>query len=292
MRVPELKRKPAATSALDQAYADRLVEEMTSFLLGDHAWTVEHVNHGDKNVRVRLVDAAAAAGVGRFVFVSFRWCLDRVGLDRLLADEFTQRGGCLRSRTRFVGRRSSATCPSPARVSTAYGFARAPGHSRPSPPVYVRWGATAGSRSAMRRPRMIPPSLPPCRRRASSRMIEAVSVTSNPRIVYSSDVGTRCASCGRPRPDCTCRDQRALSEPVPPRIVAKLRLEKKGRGGKTVTVVYGLPRNDAFLTSLCRELKRACAAGGTVVSGSVEIQGAVHDRMRDMLLKRGYLVKG
>jgi translation initiation factor 1 len=42
------------------------------------------------------------------------------------------------------------------------------------------------------------------------------------------------------------------------RIVAKLRMEKKGRGGKMVTVIDGLPRNDAFLKELAAELKRAC----------------------------------
>ena len=46
---------------------------------------------------------------------------------------------------------------------------------------------------------------------------------------------------------------------VPDRIVAKLRMEKKGRGGKTVTVVYGLPRNAAFLKALCQELKKPAA---------------------------------
>ena len=41
-------------------------------------------------------------------------------------------------------------------------------------------------------------------------------------------------------------------------------MEKKGRGGKTVTVVYGLPNNAAFLKELCSELKRACGTGGAV----------------------------
>ena len=53
----------------------------------------------------------------------------------------------------------------------------------------------------------------------------------------------------------------------PARIVAKLRMEKKGRGGKTVTVVYGLPNNAAFLKELCSELKRACGTGGAVDDG-------------------------
>ena len=39
--------------SLEQAFVDRLVEEMSSFLLGGRPWTVEHINHKDKRVRVR-----------------------------------------------------------------------------------------------------------------------------------------------------------------------------------------------------------------------------------------------
>ena len=69
-------------------------------------------------------------------------------------------------------------------------------------------------------------------------------------------------------------------------------MEKKGRGGKTVTVVYDLPQNDEFLKELCKELKRACGTGGTVVEGGVELQGDLRERVRDALEKRGYVVKG
>ncbi len=69
-------------------------------------------------------------------------------------------------------------------------------------------------------------------------------------------------------------------------------MEKKGRGGKTVTVVYGLPRNDEFLKDLSQELKKACATGGAVVEGGVELQGDLRDRVRDVLAKRGFAVKG
>jgi translation initiation factor 1 len=79
---------------------------------------------------------------------------------------------------------------------------------------------------------------------------------------------------------------------VPTRLVAKLRTEKKGRGGKTVTVVYGLPENTEFLKELSQELKRACGTGGTIVEGAVELQGDLRDRVRDVLAKRGYVVKG
>jgi translation initiation factor 1 len=69
-------------------------------------------------------------------------------------------------------------------------------------------------------------------------------------------------------------------------------MEKKGRGGKTVTVVAGLPRNAAFLSALCHELKRACGTGGTVSDDSIELQGDLRDRVRDYLLKKEFVVKG
>ena len=82
------------------------------------------------------------------------------------------------------------------------------------------------------------------------------------------------------------------SDAIPRRIVAKLRMEKKGRGGKTVTVVDGLPNNAAFLKDLCSELKRACGTGGAVDAGMVELQGDLRDRVREFLIKKGYVVKG
>ena len=69
-------------------------------------------------------------------------------------------------------------------------------------------------------------------------------------------------------------------------------MEKKGRGGKTVTVVDGLPNNAAFLKDLGQELKRACGTGGTVVEGAVELQGDLRERVREVLTKKGFVVKG
>ena len=79
---------------------------------------------------------------------------------------------------------------------------------------------------------------------------------------------------------------------MPSRLVAKLRLEKKGRGGKAVTVVDGLPDNAVFLKDLCQELKRLCGTGGTVDAGSVELQGDLRDRIRVALRAKGFIVKG
>jgi len=113
------------------------------------------------------------------------------------------------------------------------------------------------------------------------------------RLVYSTATSGKCPICGWPQRDCQCSDRRrSASEPVPSRPVAKLRVEKTGRGGKTVTVVYGLPNNQAFLKELAQHLKRACGTGGTTTDEGVELQGDLRDRVRDALTTRGYVVRG
>jgi len=114
----------------------------------------------------------------------------------------------------------------------------------------------------------------------------------NARTVYSTGTGRICPACGWPLDDCQCSATLARDEPIPARIVAKLRMEKSGRGGKTVTVIYDLPRNQAFLKALAGELKRACGAGGAVVENTVEIQGDLRDRIRAVLEKKGWTIKG
>jgi translation initiation factor 1 len=79
---------------------------------------------------------------------------------------------------------------------------------------------------------------------------------------------------------------------VPAKVTCVLRLEKKGRGGKSVTVVAGLPRNQAFLAALAAELKRACGTGGTAADGAVEVQGDQRERVRPLLAAKGWVVRG
>jgi translation initiation factor 1 len=119
-----------------------------------------------------------------------------------------------------------------------------------------------------------------------------VRLKNNARLVYSTETSGKCAVCGWPQRDCQCSSRQASSAPVPGRIVAKLRMEKKGRGGKTVTVVHGLPQNDEFLKELSQDLKKACGTGGTVVEGGVELQGDLRERVRGVLADRGYIIKG
>ncbi len=79
---------------------------------------------------------------------------------------------------------------------------------------------------------------------------------------------------------------------MPARVGCVLRLEKKGRGGKTVTVVAGLPRNAGFLAALAAELKRACGTGGTATEEAVEVQGDHRARLRPLLAAKGWTVRG
>ena len=118
------------------------------------------------------------------------------------------------------------------------------------------------------------------------------NVRASVALFYSTGAGRVCSGCGWPERDCKCSSKAGPEEAVPARVVAKLRMEKKGRGGKMVTVVFGLPRNTAFLQQIAQELKRTCGTGGTATEDGVELQGDLRDRVRDALQKRGFVVKG
>lgn len=111
-----------------------------------------------------------------------------------------------------------------------------------------------------------------------------------PRTVYSTEQGRTCPRCGWPVTSCRCAA--AVPQPVPAKPVVRLRLERAGRKGKTVTVVEGLPRNPEWLRLLAAELKRACGSGGTVAEDRVEIQGDHLERLRGLLRGKGWTVKG
>jgi translation initiation factor 1 len=73
--------------------------------------------------------------------------------------------------------------------------------------------------------------------------------------------------------------------------VVRLYRDRSGRGGKTVTVVRGLPERGASLEARASELKRLCGAGGAVKDGAVEIQGDHRERVAERLRALGYTVK-
>jgi translation initiation factor 1 len=67
--------------------------------------------------------------------------------------------------------------------------------------------------------------------------------------------------------------------------------ETKGRAGKGVTVVTGLPLGQAQLETLATQLKKRCGSGGTVRDGVIEIQGEHRDLLVQELTKLGYAAK-
>ena len=67
--------------------------------------------------------------------------------------------------------------------------------------------------------------------------------------------------------------------------------QTKGRKGKGVTVVTGLPLSDAELAELGADLKRRCGSGGTVKAGVIEIQGDHRDVVVAELAARGWAAK-
>ena len=107
-------------------------------------------------------------------------------------------------------------------------------------------------------------------------------------VVYSSEFGRMCPGCGKPAKDCVCRKNAAA--PAGDGVV-RLRRETKGRGGKTVIVITGLPLDSAGLTALGGELKRRCGCGGTAKDGVIEIQGDHADLLLTELARRGYKAK-
>lgn len=108
-------------------------------------------------------------------------------------------------------------------------------------------------------------------------------------LVYSTDVGRVCPGCGQPVAQCVCK---AKVRPVGDGIVRVSR-ETAGRKGKGVTVIKGLPLDDAALVALAKQLKATCGSGGTVKDGVVEIQGDHLDKVLAWLKARpeGWTVK-
>lgn len=102
-------------------------------------------------------------------------------------------------------------------------------------------------------------------------------VTEHARLVYSDDP-----------------DRKHPSDPknAPGSGKAVVRLERKGRAGKTVTIAERLAISDDDLRRLLKELQTLCGTGGTVKEHCLELQGDHQARVRDFLRKRGYRVSG
>jgi translation initiation factor 1 len=72
----------------------------------------------------------------------------------------------------------------------------------------------------------------------------------------------------------------------------KLRIEKEGRAGKTVTVIAGFTREKRLMAEATSMLKRRFGCGGTFNGGEIVLQGDLRVRVRPLLKQLGYGVKG
>ena len=113
-------------------------------------------------------------------------------------------------------------------------------------------------------------------------------MANNSQLVYSSDTG--CVA-GQQKPQKKKNQQKQQSVTTTKDGSARVRLEKKGRGGKTVTTISGVPLGGAELKTLASELKRKCGSGGSIVDGVIEIQGDKADKVIAELEKAGYPAK-
>ncbi|MDA1193902.1 MAG: translation initiation factor Sui1 [Planctomycetota bacterium] len=108
------------------------------------------------------------------------------------------------------------------------------------------------------------------------------------RRVYSTDPAPMCPRCRRLVTACRCKQAPAAK---PSDGVVRVARSTKGRNGKGVTVITGVPLTGADLQALGKRLKALCGAGGTVKDGTIEVQGDHRDALVEALAKNGWTVK-
>ncbi|ETX11462.1 translation initiation factor SUI1 [Marinomonas ushuaiensis DSM 15871] len=108
----------------------------------------------------------------------------------------------------------------------------------------------------------------------------------NRNLVYSTDQGRLCPNCEQSTSACQCKNEPAVGDGK-----VLISLETKGRKGKGVTVVKGLPVTEDDLKKLAKKLKAQCGTGGAVKNGQIEIQGDNRQKLKDLLEKEGYKSK-
>jgi translation initiation factor 1 len=108
------------------------------------------------------------------------------------------------------------------------------------------------------------------------------------RIIYSTGLGTLCPNCLRPVRDCVCPGDAPGAAKA---AAVRVGREVKGRAGKGVTTVTGLPISPSDAEFLAAKLKKRCGSGGTVRGGVIEIQGDHRDVIVAELIKLGWPAK-
>jgi translation initiation factor 1 len=108
------------------------------------------------------------------------------------------------------------------------------------------------------------------------------------RIVYSTGIGTLCPNCRRAVRDCVCPKGAPGAASL---HAVRVGRETKGRAGKGVTTITGLPLSASEIDALAAQLKKRCGSGGTVRDGVIEIQGDHRDAIVAALIQLGWPAK-
>ena len=106
--------------------------------------------------------------------------------------------------------------------------------------------------------------------------------------VYSTELGRLCPQCQRTIAACVCGTDRPTGAGDG---VVRIHRESKGRGGRAVTVIEGIPEHPDKLKLICKQLKQRCGVGGAVKDSQVEIQGDQRSTCKQHLETMGYRVK-
>jgi translation initiation factor 1 len=85
--------------------------------------------------------------------------------------------------------------------------------------------------------------------------------------------------------------ERAVADLPPQQQDLRLQASRKGRGGKTVTVITGFQAKPETLKDLLKKLKATCGTGGTVKDNTLEIQGDHREKLLPILIQLGYKAK-
>jgi translation initiation factor 1 len=110
-------------------------------------------------------------------------------------------------------------------------------------------------------------------------------------LVYSTEAGRMCPACRQPMAQCRCKALAAAAASPAGDGIVRVWLDTKGRRGKGVTVISGVPLDAAALAQLGKQLKAACGSGGTVKDGVIEVQGDHREVVAAALQKQGFRVK-
>ncbi len=98
-------------------------------------------------------------------------------------------------------------------------------------------------------------------------------------VVYSTNTDYKYETESRVEPETLAIDKQNL----------RVYIERKGRGGKTATIVKGFVGTDGDLEAIGRELKQRLGVGGAVKDGEIIVQGELQTKVKELLIKMGYI---